>query len=109
MDIPRHLFVDSLIVDILVYEIATSTVESMEAKINKHTRKWLNLPPGLSDVDLNCRQAKLKLPFKSILEAFKSGKIRLQMMLNDSKDEVIKSLKPTLKTEVESQGHHKKG
>ena len=78
----------------LVYEIATSTVESMEAKINRYTRKWLGLPSGLSDVALYCRQAKSKLPFKSIVEEFKSGKIRLQTMLDNSKDEVIKSLKP---------------
>ena len=70
----------------------------MEAKINKYTRKWLGLPPGLFDVALYCRQAKLKLSLKSIVEEFNSRKIRLQVMLDDSKDEVIKSLKPTLKT-----------
>ena len=32
------------------------------------------------------------------MEEFKSGKVRLQMMLDDSKDKVIKSLNPTLKT-----------
>ena len=45
-----------------------------------------------------CRQAKLKLPLKSIMEEFKSSKVRLQMMLDDSKDKVIKSLNLTLKT-----------
>ena len=58
----------------------------------------MGFPPGLSDVALYCRQVKLKLLFKSIVEEFKSGKIRLQMMQDDSTDEVIKSLKPTLKT-----------
>ena len=33
-----------------------------------------------------------------IMEEFKSGKVRLQMMLDDSKYKVIKSLNPTLKT-----------
>ena len=83
---------------LLVYEIVTSVVESVEVKINKYTRKWLGLPPGLSDVALYCRQAKLKLPFQSTVEEFKSRKIRLQMMLDDSTDEEVKSLKPTLKT-----------
>ena len=32
------------------------------------------------------------------MEEFKSGKIKHQMMLNGRKDDVIKSLKPTLKT-----------
>ena len=69
----------------------------METKINKYTRKWLGFLSGLSDVALNSRQAKLKLPLKSIVEEFKSGKSRLQIMLDDSKDEVIKTRKPTLK------------
>lgn len=33
-----------------VYKIATSSVETIEAKINKYARKWLVLTPGLSDV-----------------------------------------------------------
>ena len=70
----------------------------MEAKMNKYTQKWLGLLPGLSDVALYCRQAKLKLPFKSIVKEFKSQKMTLQMMLDDSKEKVIKSLEPTLKT-----------
>ena len=49
-------------------------------------------------VGVTFRQAKLKLPLKSIMGEFKSGKVRLQMMLDDSKDKVIKSLNPTLKT-----------
>ena len=56
-----------------VYEISTSTVGSMEAMINIYTKKWLGFLPGLSDVALYCRQAKSKLPFKSIVEEFKSG------------------------------------
>ena len=52
----------------------------------------------MSNVAMYCRQAKLKLPLKSIMEEFKSGKVRLQMMLDDSKNKVIKSLNPTLKT-----------
>ena len=67
-------------------------------EINKYTRKWLGLPPGLSDAAMYCRQAKLKLLLKSITEEFKSGKVRLRMMLDDSKDKEIKSLNPTLKT-----------
>ena len=95
----QHISIPMLLWTLLVYEIATSTVASMEAKINKNIRKWLALPPGLFDVAFYCIQAKLKSSIKSIIEEFKSEKIRLQMMLDDAKDEVIKSLKPTLKTE----------
>ena len=50
----QHIFIPMLWL-LLVYEILTSTVESMEAKINRYTRKWSGLPPGLSDVALYCR------------------------------------------------------
>ena len=73
-------------------------MEAMEAKINKFTRKWLRVPHCLTDIVLYCRQAKLKLPLKSILEEYKAGKIRLQSMLEDSADKVIEIAKPKLKT-----------
>ena len=92
----QHIFIPILFWLLLVYKITSSTVESMKVKMNEYTQKWLGLPADMSDVALYCRQAKLKLQFKSIVEEYKSGKIRLQMMLEDSKDEVIKSLKPTL-------------
>ena len=73
----QHVFIQMLLWPLLVYEILTSAVEKMVAKINKYTRKWLGLPPDLSNVAMYCRQAKLKLPLKSIMEEFKSGKVRL--------------------------------
>ena len=39
----QHIFIPMLLWPLLVYEIATSTVESIKAKINKYTRKWLGL------------------------------------------------------------------
>ena len=62
------------------------------------TRKWLGVPPGLSDVALYCQQAKLRLPLKSITEEYKVGKTRLQLMLQDSSDDVVKMIQPTLKS-----------
>ncbi|GFN83881.1 reverse transcriptase [Plakobranchus ocellatus] len=46
----------------LVYDISTSIVESIEAKINRFTRAWLGVPPGLTDVAMYYRKAKLRLP-----------------------------------------------
>ena len=45
---------------LLVYEIYTTTVGAIEAKINKFTRRWLRVLLGLTDM------AKMKLPLKSI-------------------------------------------
>ncbi|GFO19624.1 reverse transcriptase [Plakobranchus ocellatus] len=92
MLIPKHLC------PLLVYDICSTTVEAIEAKINKYTRKWLGVPPGLSDVAMYCRKAKLKLPMKSILEEYKCGKARLLTMLEESDDSVVKTVQPSLKT-----------
>ncbi|GFO28737.1 polyprotein [Plakobranchus ocellatus] len=72
-------------------------LEAIEAKVNKHTRKWLGVPPGLSDVALYCRKAKLKLPMKSTLEEYKCGKARLLTMLEESDDPVVSTVQPSLK------------
>ena len=56
----QHIFISMFLWQLLVHEIATSAVESMQAKINKYTRKWLGLSPGLFDVALFCRQANFK-------------------------------------------------
>ena len=94
----QHMLIPMLLWPLLIYEVATSTVEAIERKINKFTRKWLGVPPGLTDVALYCKQAKLRLPLKSIVEEYKAGKVRLQMMLEDSPDEVVKSVQPSLRT-----------
>ncbi|MCG8432275.1 MAG: hypothetical protein MJA29_14040, partial [Candidatus Omnitrophica bacterium] len=94
----QFMLIPKLLWPLLIYEISTSTVESIEAKINRYTRKWLGVPPGLTDVALYCRSAKLKLPFKSLVEEYKAGKARLEMMLRESSDEAVRTVQPTLKT-----------
>ena len=119
------MLIPKLLWSLLVYEICSTTVEAIEAKINKFTRRWLGVPlgltdvamyeaieakinkftrrwlgvpPGLTDVAMYCRKAKLRLPLKSILEEYKCGKARLLSMLEDSKDPIVKTVQPTIKT-----------
>ena len=92
------MLIPKLLWPLLIYEVSSSTVETIEGKINKFTRKWLEVPPGLSDVALYCANAKLTLPFKSVLEEYKAGKARLTMMLCESKDAVVRAVQPTIKT-----------
>ena len=94
----QFMLIPKLLWPLLIYDICTSTVEAIEAKINKYTRKWLGLPPCLTDCALYCRQAKLKMPFKSILEEYKAGKARLLSMLEESDDPVVKEANVKLKT-----------
>ncbi|GFN92420.1 reverse transcriptase [Plakobranchus ocellatus] len=92
MLIPKRLW------PLLVYDICSTTVEAIEAKINKYTRKWLGVPPGLSDVAMYCRKAKLKLPVKYILEEYKCGTASILITLEESDDPEVKIVQPSLKT-----------
>ena len=94
----QFMLIPKLLWPLLVYEICSTTVEAIEAKINKFTRRWLGVPPGQTDVAMYCRKAKLRLPLKSILEEYKCGKARLLSMLEDSEDPVVKTVQPTIKT-----------
>ena len=94
----QFMLIPKLLWPLLIYDISTSTVESIEAKINRYTRKWLGVPPGLTDVALYGRQAKLMLPLKSIVEEYKVGKARLLSMLEDSGDRAVRSIRPKMKT-----------
>ncbi|GFO00759.1 reverse transcriptase [Plakobranchus ocellatus] len=54
----QFMLIPKLLWPLLVYDICSSTVEAIEAKINKYTRKWLGVPPGLSNVAMYCRKAR---------------------------------------------------
>ena len=96
--IVQFMLIPKLLWPLQIYEIGLSTVEAIERRISCCTRKWLGLPPGLTTVALYSRSAKLRLPLKSVVEEYKSGKARLQMMLTYSSDSAISNIKPTLKT-----------
>ncbi|GFR84957.1 reverse transcriptase [Elysia marginata] len=61
----QFILIPKLLWPLLVYNICCATVKSDEAQINKYTRKLLGVPPGLSDVAMYSRKAKLKLPVKA--------------------------------------------
>ncbi|GFO14033.1 reverse transcriptase [Plakobranchus ocellatus] len=79
---------------LLEYEISTSTIESVEAKINRFTRKWLGVPLCLTDVAIYYRKAKLRFPLRSIVKEYKCGKARLMTMLEESEDSTVRSFSP---------------
>ena len=94
----QFMLIPKLLWPLLVYEICSTTAEAIEAKINKFTRRWLGVPPGLTDVAMYCRKAKLRLPLKSIFEEYKCGKATLLSMVEDSEDPVVKTVQPTIRT-----------
>ena len=86
--IVQFMHIPKLLWPLMVYEIGLCAVERIEQKIGSYTRKWLGLPPGLTSVALYSRSAKLKLPLRSVVEEFKVSKVRSQMMLSYSSDEL---------------------
>ena len=87
----QFMLFPKLLWPLLVYEICSITVEAIEVKINKFTRIWLGVPPGLTGVAMFCSKVKLRLPLKSISEEYECGKARLLSVLEDSEDPVVKT------------------
>ena len=80
-----------------VYEVPVSKVEKLERMINSFIRKWLGVPRCLSSAALYGKGI-LELPVSSLTEEFKCAKVRLEMTLTQSKDPVVRSVAPTVKT-----------
>ena len=94
----QFFLIPRLMWPLTMYEIGLPSVEAMERCINRLTRKWLGLPPGLSSVALYSRSEKLKMPFRSVAEEFRISKIRKQLMINNSTDSTICRSKPLLRS-----------
>ena len=87
-----------LLWQLLVYEVAVTRVERMQQSVNLYYRKWLGVPRMLSDTALYSRSCKLWLPLTSLVEEFKVGKVRLVMMMRESKDDVVRQVAPEIRT-----------
>ena len=92
------MLIPKLLWPLQIYEIGLSTVEAIERMINRYTRKWMGLPPGLTSLALYSRSTKLRLPLKAITEEYKAAKVRLQMTLQNSADPAISSIMAKVKT-----------
>ena len=72
-----------------IYEIALTRVETIEQKCNMCVRKWLGLPRMTNTAALYGKTGSLQLPLTSIIEIYKSGKVRTVMMLKEFRDDSI--------------------
>ena len=84
-----------------MYEIALSRVERIQQYSNKYLRKWLWVPPCFSKVGSYTNSENLELPIYLLVEEFKIGKVRLQMMMKDSANEIIRKAYPEIKSGTE--------
>lgn len=77
---------------LLVYEVLSSTVETLESKVSNHLRRWLGLPKSLSSIVNN--HNKLLLPFKSLEEKFKVTRAREVVKYGDSNNPKVAKTAP---------------
>jgi Reverse transcriptase (RNA-dependent DNA polymerase) len=94
----HHVLLPRLLWPLLVYEIPLSRVEAVEKRINGFLRKWLGVPRCLSSIALYNKSMCLQLPFTSLAEEYKVGKVRLHLMLSTSADRVTRMVEPELGT-----------
>ncbi|XP_062613999.1 uncharacterized protein LOC134275735 [Saccostrea cucullata] len=75
-----------------------STVEGMETTASRYLRRWLGIPRSFSSIGLYSSGTKLQLTLKSITEEFKVTKVRQHLMLQNSKDEKVRTAKVDIRT-----------
>ncbi len=103
----------------LVYDMPSSTAEELDRKVARYLRKWLGAPPGLASQALFSKSAKMPLPLSSVVEEYKTTKVRALMTLRSSRDPKIQEAKSEVRTgkkwaadkaleAAKGQCHHKK-
>ena len=83
---------------LMIYEVTLSRVEIIEQKCSKHIRRWLGLPRMINTTSLYRKKGALQLPLTSIVETYKTGKVRTVMMLRDSRDPDIRNSQPEVRS-----------
>ena len=96
--IHQHGILPRILWPLLVYEVATSTAETMERKVSSNLRRWLGLPHSLSSCALYGKRNKLQLPFSSLDEEFRVARTREALLYCDSKDSRVALAGITVRT-----------
>ena len=84
----------------MMYEIVLSRFERIQQYSNKYLRRWQGVPPYFSIVGLYTNSGNLQLPIASLVEESQIGKVRLQMFMKDSADEIIRKANPEIKSDM---------
>ena len=94
----QHLFIPRIQWSLLTYEISISHASFLEKKISNLIRKWLNIHSSTTDISLYSLISPCPLPTKSLTSILKSSKISGHLLLQDSKDPLVSSVSPSLKS-----------
>ncbi|XP_052238630.1 uncharacterized protein LOC127849922 [Dreissena polymorpha] len=85
----QHGLLPRLMLPLMLYEKAVSTVEGIERTINIYIRRWLGVPPSFTSIGLYGRTNQLQLPISSVVEEYKVAKARMVVTLKESSDDLI--------------------
>ena len=94
----QFMLIPKLLWSLLIYEICSTTFGAINDKINKFPQKMVRGTCGSHRRGNVLPKTKVKLPLKSIVEEYKSGKVRLLSMFEDSEAPVVNTKQPTIKT-----------
>ena len=94
----QHLLIPRLRWPISIYEVAPSTVLSLEQKISTYVRKWLKLNKKITTLSLYSNITPCPLPLTSLSSVQKAAKASNQLLLRESKDPCVKGNPPVLKS-----------
>ena len=75
-----------------------SLASRLEQTISAFIRKWLHLHHSTSNLCLYAASSPCPLPIKSLTSILKASKISGHLLLRDSKDNLVSSCKPKLKS-----------
>jgi hypothetical protein len=84
-----HILVPQIQWDIMIFDISLKLVEELERKQCMYIRKWLGFARHLTNVALFSKDVPIILPLKSLVEVFKTTKVRSYLQLKYSSDESV--------------------
>ena len=94
----QHLFIPRIQWSLLIYEISIPHASFLKKKISKFIGKRLNIHSSTTDISLYSSISPWPLPIKSLTSILKSSKFSGDLLLRDSKDPLVSSVFPSLKS-----------
>ena len=94
----EHLLIPQIRWPFLIYEVSLTRVRKLEQKVASLLRKWFKLHPSITNISLFSASSPCPLPLKSLSSVLKSTKVSGHLLLRDSKDPLVASSNPDLKS-----------
>ena len=75
-----------------------SLATRLEQNVSVYIRKWFNVNKSISSLAFYSKSSPCPLPIKSLTSVLKAAKISGHLLIRDSKDPVVSTCSPTLKS-----------